>query len=109
MKMSQEQIERAINKMISIIKPNDVLSVDIEVHPIGGGIEVKYEYYLDIRYVVPDDSEFLRSSNMRYSDYNKIKWNKEILDNLRNYLGIDTLINSSVIVSESNYQKMKNN
>ena len=106
--MSQEQIESAINKMISIIKPNDVLSVDIELHPIGLD-EVKYEYYLNITYIVPDDSEFLRSSNMRYSDYNKMKWNREILDNFRNYLGIYTLINSSVVMSESNYQKMKNN
>jgi hypothetical protein len=107
MKMSQEQIERAINKMINVIKLNDVLSVDIKVYHLGLG--VKYDYYLNITYVVPDDSEFLRSSNMRYSDYNKMKWNKEILDNLKNYLGIDTLINSSVVVSESNYQKMKNN
>jgi len=106
--MSQEQIERAINKMIGIIKPTDVLSIDIKVLPIGLD-EVKFEYYLNITYIVPDDSEFLRSSNMRYSDYNKMKWNREILDNFRNYLGIYTLINSSVVMSESNYQKMKNN
>jgi hypothetical protein len=105
MKMSQEQIERAINKMINVIKLNDVLSVDIKVYHLGLG--VKYHYYLNITYVVPDDSEFLRSSNMRYSDYNKMTWNKEILDNLKNYMGIDTLINSSVVMSESNYQKMK--
>jgi hypothetical protein len=107
MKMSQEQIERAINKMINVIKLNDVLSVDIKVYHLDLG--VKYDYYLNITYVVPDDSEFLRSSNMRYSDYNKMTWNKEILDNLKNYIGIDTLINSSVVMSESNYQKMKNN
>ena len=103
--MSQEQIERAINKMINVIKLNDVLSVDIKVYHLGLG--VKYDYYLNITYVVPDDSEFLQSSNMRYSDYNKMTWNKEILDNLKNYMGIDTLINSSVVMSESNYQKMK--
>ena len=105
MKMSQEQIERAINKMINVIKLNDVLSVDIKVYHLDLG--VKYDYQLNITYVVPDDSEFLRSSNMRYSDYNKMTWNKEILDNLKNYMGIDTLINSSVVMSESNYQKMK--
>jgi hypothetical protein len=108
MKMSQEQIERAINKMISVIKPNDVLSVDIEVHPLGLD-EVKYEYYLNITYIVPDDSEFLRSSNMRYSDYNKMKWNKEILDNLKGYLGIDVIINSSGVSSESYHNRMENN
>ena len=105
--MSQEQIESAINKMISIIKPNDVLSVDIEVHHLDLG--VKYDYYLNITYVVPDDSEFLRSSNMRYSDYNKMKWNKEILDNLKGYLGIDVIINSSGVSSESYHNRMKNN
>jgi hypothetical protein len=108
MKMSKEQIERAINKMISIIKPNDALSVDIEVHHLGLG-EVKYDYYLNIKYVVPNDSEFLRSSNMRYSDYNKMKWNKEILDNLKGYLGIDVIINSSGFSSESYHNRMKNN
>jgi hypothetical protein len=108
MKMSQEQIERAINKMISVIKPTDVLSVDIEVHPLGLD-KVKYEYYLGITYIVPDDSEFLRSSNMEYSDYNRMKWNKEILDNLKNYLGIDVIINSSGVKSESYHNRMKNN
>lgn len=105
--MSQEQVERAINKMINIIKPNDVSSIDIEVHNLGLGDKVKYEYYLNIMYVVPDDSEFLRSSNMRYSDYNKMKWNKEILDNIKNYLGIEIIINSSGVSSESYHQKMK--
>lgn len=107
MKMSQEQIERAINKMINIIKPNDVLSVDVEIYPLGLGVGTKYEYYLSITYVVPDDSEFLRSSNMRYSDYVKMKWNKEILDNIKNYLGVDIIINNSGICSESYHQKMK--
>ncbi len=101
--MSQEQIERAINKMINVIKPNDVLSIDIEVTPLE--FASKYEYYLSIMYVVPEDSEFLRSS--KYSDFNKTKWNKEILDNLKNYLGIDVLINNSGVRSESYYQKMK--
>ena len=107
MKMSQEQIERAINKLINTIKPNEVLSVDIELHPFG--LVGKYEYYLGITYIVPDDSEFLRSSNMRYSDNNRMKWNKEILDNLRNYLGIDVIISNSGVMSESYHQKMKNN
>lgn len=103
--MSQEQIERAINKMINAIKPNDVLSIDIEVIPLE--VTSKYEYYLNITYVVPEDSEFLRNSNMRYSDYVRMKWNKEILDNLKNYLGIDIIINSSGVRSESYHQKMK--
>jgi hypothetical protein len=84
-----------------------VLSVDIEVRDLGLGDEVKYEYYLNIMYVVPEDSEFLRSSNMRYSDHVKMKWNKQILDNLKNYLGLDVIINSSGVRSESYHQKMK--
>lgn len=103
--MSKEKIERSISKLISGIRPKDILSIDVEVYHLGLGENFKYDHYLNITYVVPDDSEFLRRSNMRYSDFVKIKWNKEILDNIKNYLGIDIMINSSVIMSESYYKK----
>jgi hypothetical protein len=102
MKMSQEQIEKSINKMITIIKPNGVLGIEFKMSPIDND-----EYYFDITYIVPDDSIFLRSSNMRNSDLTKTEWNGEIRNFVKNYLGVDIIINNSGIMSESYYQKMK--
>jgi hypothetical protein len=67
------------------------------------------EYYMNITYIVPDDSEYLRSSNMRDSDNTRIKWNSEIKNSIKNYFNIDVIINSTGIQSESYYIKQKEN
>ena len=101
--MSYKQKEMAINKMINIIRPNGVLDIEFEMSSAGNN-----EYYFGITYVVPDDSIFLRSSDMRYSDSIKREWNAEISKNIRNYLGVVVKIINSGIRSESYHQKMKN-
>jgi short-subunit dehydrogenase involved in D-alanine esterification of teichoic acids len=64
---------------------------------------------MNITYIVPDDSEYLRSSNMRDSDNTRIKWNSEIKNSIKNYFNIDVIINSTGIQSESYYIKQKEN
>jgi hypothetical protein len=62
---------------------------------------------MNITYIVPDDSEYLRSSNMRFSDNTRINWNYEIKKSIKGYFNVDVIINSTGIKSESYYNKQK--
>jgi hypothetical protein len=106
MKLSEEKLTKLIKKMISVIKPNGVLGITFRLEPLGIRDD---EYYMNITYIVPDDSEYLRSNNMRNSDDIRIKWNYEIKNSIKNYFDTDVIINSSGISSESYYNRQKEN
>lgn len=104
MKMNQRQLEKMIGKMINVIKPNGVSFMEFKLDPldIHGN-----EYYMDVEYVVPDDSEFLRSFNMRNSDMIRRQWNEEISKTISNYFDVEVIIGSSGVSSESYYKRLK--
>lgn len=104
MKMNQRQLEKMIGKMINVIKPNGVSFMEFKLDPldIHGN-----EYYMDVEYVVPDDSEFLRSFNMRDSDKQRTLWNREIRNSIKNYFDTDVIISNSGISAESYYNRLK--
>ena len=111
MKMSEEQLTNAIKKLTNVIKPNGVLGVTFRLKPLGIRDD---EYYMNITYIVPDDSEYLRSHNkftaMRNSNDKgliRIRWNNEIKTAIKNYFNTDVIINSSGISSESYYNRQK--
>lgn len=102
--MNQRQLEKMIGKMINVIKPNGVSFMEIKLDPldIHGN-----EYYMDVEYVVPDDSEFLRSFNMRDSDKQRTLWNREIRNSIKNYFDTDVIIANSGISAKSYYNRLK--
>jgi hypothetical protein len=102
--MKQETLERLINKMIKHIKPNGVSELIYELRPADNTGD---EYYMGVTYVVPDDSEYLRSSNMRNSDFNRKSWNTEITKTIKDYFDVRVIINDSSIQSESYYSRQK--
>lgn len=104
--MSEEKLTKLIKKMTDVIKPNGVLGITFRLEPLGIRDD---EYYMNITYIVPDDSEYLRSHNMRNSDDIRIKWNYEIKNSIKNYFNTDVIINSSGISSESYYNRQKEN
>jgi hypothetical protein len=104
MKMSQEKLTKLIRKMTNVIKPKGVLDIEFHLEPLGIRDD---EYYMNITYIVPDDSEYLRSSNMRFSDNKRINWNSEIKNSIKGYFNVDVIINSTGIKSESYYNKQK--
>jgi hypothetical protein len=106
MKKSEEQLTKLIKKMTNLIKPNGVLGITFRLEPLGIRND---EYYMNITYIVPDDSEYLRSHNMRNSDDIRIKWNYEIKNSIKNYFNTDVIINSSGISSESYHNRQKEN
>ena len=104
--MSEEQLTKLIKKMTNLIKPNGVLGITFRLEPLGIRND---EYYMNITYIVPDDSEYLRSHNMRNSGDIRIKWNYEIKNSIKNYFNTDVIINSSGISSESYHNRQKEN
>lgn len=102
MAMSEEKLTKLINKMINVIKPNGVLDITFRLEPLGIRND---EYYMDINYIVPDDSPYLRETHRDI----RTKWNGEIKKSIKNYFDTDVIINSTGMSSESYYNKQKEN
>lgn len=102
--MSEEQLTNAIKKLTNVIKPNGVLGITFRLEPLGIRND---EYYMNITYIVPDDSE-LKSLRLDSDDI-RIRWNYEIKTAIKNYFNTDVIINSSGISSESYYNRQKEN
>lgn len=100
--MNQDKLEKLITKMLSVIKPKGVINIEYKLSPLDFG-----RYYMDITYVVPDDNEYLRSANMRGSDFIRIKWNEQIKNTISRYFDVDVIINSTGIQSESYNKRQK--
>jgi hypothetical protein len=103
MKTSQENLEKMITKMVSVIKPNGVSHIEFEINPID-----KNEYYMSVTYVVPDDSPYLKMDTSPRA-FNEIRneWNSSLSKSIKNFFDSKIIINSSGISSESFY-KQKN-
>lgn len=104
MSMNQPQLEKMIGRMINIIKPNGVVNINYKLRPMDF---VGNSYNMSITYIVPDDSEFLRSFNMRSSDMIRRQWNEEISNTIRDYFDVEIIIGSSGTQSESYYERQK--
>jgi hypothetical protein len=107
MKMSEEQLTKLIKKMTNLIKPNGVLGITFRLEPLGIRND---EYYMNITYIVPDDSPLLKmgKSPRSFNDI-RMEWNYGIKNSIKNYFNTDVIINSSGISSESYYNRQKEN
>jgi hypothetical protein len=105
MKMSEDKLTKLIKKMINVIKPNGVLDIEFRLVPLGIRDD---EFYMNVTYVVPDDSPLLKMGKSPRS-FNDIRmgWNNEIKKSIKNYFNTDIIINSSGVSSESYYNKQK--
>jgi hypothetical protein len=102
--MKIDKAKQLINKMIEVVKPKGVSNIKFNLQPLKDD-----EFYMNITYIVPDDSEYLRSNNMRNSDNVRMDWNYEIKNSIKNYFDIRVIINSTSISSQSYYNKQKEN
>ena len=105
MKLSEEKLTKLIKKMINVIKPNGVLDIEFRLVPLGIRDD---EFYMEIKYIVPDDSPLLNMGKSPRS-FNDIRmgWNNEIKKSIKNYFNTDIIINSSGVSSESYHNKQK--
>ena len=107
MGMKQETLEKLIDKMIKHVKPNGVSELIYTLKPTD---DTNEEYYMGVTYIVPDDSKYLykvsyqgRKIPINY----RSKWNYEIQRTIKDYFGINVIINNSGTLSESEYKRQK--
>jgi hypothetical protein len=100
MNMSQEELTNAIKKLITVIKPVGVSDITFSLEEMG--IRDK-EYYMFVRYIVPDDSDYLKRGDIDL----RVEWNNEMKKAIKNYFNADVIINSTSISSESYHNKQK--
>jgi hypothetical protein len=98
MKMSVEQLTKLIKRIVNVIKPNGVEKIHFTLDPISYN-----EFYMDVTYVVPDNSEFLKLNPFLVDKNSRYFWNSELRKSIKNYFGVDVIINSSAITSTSYY------
>jgi hypothetical protein len=93
---------KLVRKYLNISKPSGVSKVEFDLRPIDD------EYYMNITYVVPEDSKYLKVDN-RPNDIHvnyRSKWNHHITKDLKDYFGINVYINQSGTRNEKfNYGK----
>ena len=101
MKTPQENFEKMLTKMISVIKPNGVSHIEFEIDPID-----KNEYYMSVKYVVPNDSPYLKmDTSPRTLNHIRGEWNSSLSKSIKNFFDTEVIINSSGISSESFYKQ----
>jgi len=98
---------KLIRRYLNISKPNGVLEIKFEITPTGD----ENEYYMKVTYVVPDDSKYLQQDkphnpNVDFINY-RYFWGDEIRKTIKNYFGVNVIINSSSTQSESYYNRQK--
>jgi len=107
MGMKQETLEKLIDKMIKHIKPNGVSELIYTLEPTD---DTGDEYYMRVTYVVPDDSKYLYKVSYQGREIPinyRSKWNYEIQKTIKDYFGINVIINNSGTRSESEYKRRK--
>ncbi len=87
------KMNRLIKKILSVIKPDGVLEIKFKLEPISDD-----EYYLTLKYIVPDDSPAL---NRKTVDNYRYQWTNPIHKTIQYYLGISVYINNIGISSKS--------
>ena len=99
--MLQKNLEKMITKMVSVIKPNGVSHIEFEIDPID-----KNEYYMSVKYVVPNDSPYLKmDTSPRTLNHIRGEWNSSLSKSIKNFFDTEVIINSSGISSESFYKQ----
>lgn len=102
MSMNPKQLEEIIDKLVNLnsSKPKGVDYVDCVLIPLGIRND---EYYLNITYVVPDDSPYL--TKHLTGRQLRAEWNESIKGTIYKYLRTNVIIYSSSIASESYYNQ----
>jgi hypothetical protein len=100
--MDIKVINSFIKKILKYTKPEGVIDIEFEVNHLMGN-----EYYINLTYIVPEDSDYLKVKNMDDLDITRIGWNRSIKKTIESHLGIKMYISSTGIRSESYNRHLK--
>ena len=75
--MNVEKVKEGINKLKDMIKPEGVIDIKYTLEPIE-----KNEFYMSVKYIVPDDSPYLRIHSMSQNAIFRQDLNRELKTNI---------------------------
>jgi hypothetical protein len=87
---------KLIRRYLNLSKPNGVSDIEFELEPTGD----KGEYYMNIEYIVPDDSELLKVNPFAIHKDSRYYWNSIITKDIYNFFGLKVIIGVSGIRNE---------
>jgi hypothetical protein len=90
-----DRFKRITNKVLSIMKPKEVLEIIPKVGYFGTS------FYVELIYVLPNDSEFL---NKQQKEKKEAEWNSEFKKIFYDYLGVE-----GYVIGHIRPEKYKNN
>ena len=86
---------KLIRRYFDISKPEGVSKVEFEITPTGD----ESEYYMDITYIVPEDSKYLQQDKPKNPRQTYVNYryflNYHITKDLKDYFGLKVYINNS--------------
>ena len=99
--MDKEEVENAINKLMSLIKPDEVTEVAFELPHSSPD-----SFTMNVVFVVPD--EWIKSMDEYERPLALIHFVQHIRKQIKNYLGINIVVpkGDSRIVKESDWYKI---
>lgn len=103
-KLLDKKFNEVLPKFVKSILPSGVLNIDYKLERIDDN-----EYYMDVTFIVPDDSELLSTSNRRESDFIRLKMKEELKKNILSFFGKRMIINQVGIISQSFYERFNPN
>ena len=103
-KSSDNKFSEIIPKFIDSMLPDGIINIDYKLERIDDN-----EYYMDVTFIVPDDSELLSTSNRRESDFIRLKMKEELKKNILSFFGKRMIINQVGIISQSFYERFNPN
>lgn len=97
-----ERDGKLIRRYLNLSKPLGVYDIKFDLEPTGDD----GEYFMDITYVVPDDSELLKVNPFAIHRDSRYHWNHHITKDIYNFFGLKVfIINSSTMSKKFNYGK----
>jgi hypothetical protein len=90
-----ELATKLISKLLKVIKPNGVSNIEFDLKPCDYN-----EFYMNIVYVVPENSDLLKMNPFSYSDGSRYDYNRLITKDIKDMFDFKVIINNSGVRNE---------
>jgi hypothetical protein len=102
--LNDKTFVKILPKFIHTLLPDGVVDIEYDIEPIE-----KDEYYLNVTFIVPDDSPLLIIKNELLMMRERIEMREELKRKILGFFGKRVIINSTGIRAESFHRQHKIN
>lgn len=102
--LSHNTFIKVLPNFIHSLLPDGVVDIEYDIEPIE-----KDEYYLDVTFIVPDDSPLLFKRNETLMMRDRIEMREELKRKILGFFGKKVIINNTGVRAESYHRQHKIN